>query len=321
MAQYQDIIKHGKVTKKGQRECDSRYLVIKEHLRKFQRPFTMLDIGANLGYFSFRIACDFPESICVMIEDHYSEKLKTLCEENNLTNIIFLKQKVNSKLLEKIADCEHFDVVLALNVVHHIGDVENTLSAIEKIGETVIIETPHYSDEGSCGKEHLETIYNHIDKNYIKIGSFSRHTSSQYCSIMGIITHKKSNLKLKFWDSSKLINDNLIFIDATDTLKLFSHKEKNEIREWIPGINLRTYQYLNGMYPSRVKIAELLDQFKNIEHTDLTPWNIIISGKKLNYIDNIDPTHTKITNPVFQIEKIKKEILDNFIFDVKKYKQ
>jgi 2-polyprenyl-3-methyl-5-hydroxy-6-metoxy-1,4-benzoquinol methylase len=320
MAQYQDIIKNGNVIKHGQRECESRYAVIKKHLEKYQRSFTVLDIGANLGYFSFRIAYDFPNATCIMIEDHYGNSLEQLCKENNLKNVIFLKKKVDAESLSKLSECEHFDVILALNVVHHIGNVDKTLDCLENLGDELFIETPHYLDEGSCGKEHLKNIYEHVTTKYNIVGSFSRHTSSKYNSIMGLLVRQKTNLVYKFWDSTKIINSNYIKINSNFETKTFHHIEKNEFRNWFPGINLRTYQYLNGQYPNREEITNLLDTLKIESHLDFTPWNIIISGKELNPIDIEDINHTKITNSLLQKEKIKKELLSGIILNIREYK-
>jgi SAM-dependent methyltransferase len=319
MAQYQDIIKNGEVTKKGQRECESRYTSIKKTLEKFNRPFTVLDIGANLGYFSFRIAYDFPQAVCVMIEDHYSDKLLSLCKENNLKNIIFLKKKINADELKKLAECEHFDVVLALNVVHHIGDVVSTMDSIQNLGDNIIIETPYFLDEGACGKENLEGIYKKVTAEYRSIGTFSRHTS-EHNSVMGILEQTKSKLKMKYWDASKEF-DQAASIDSSADSKYFIHTDKLEKRNWIPGINLRTYQFLNGIFPERIQLVKLLETLDYTAHVDFTPWNLIIYGNGIEMIDIIDHRHILITDSKIQIEKIKEELLTNNIKKKNEYKQ
>lgn len=56
---YQDHWVQGRAVKKGRRDCESRYQVIREKLNQLKQPFTVLDIGACSGYFSFRIAEEF----------------------------------------------------------------------------------------------------------------------------------------------------------------------------------------------------------------------------------------------------------------------
>lgn len=318
MAQYQDIFKKGEITKKGVRECESRYVLIKKYLSKFKRPFTVLDIGANLGYFSFRIAHDFPQAVCVMIEDHYSEKLLNLCEENNLKNIIFLKQKVNAEHLKTLADCEHFDVVLALNVVHHIGTVTTTMNNIEELGDSIIIETPHYLDEGACGQDNLKDIYERVIQNYLVMGSFSRHTS-KHNSLLAMLEKKKEKLNLRYWDAKKPFNE-FAKIESTPDNKKYIDNSKSENRDWIAGINLRTFQYLNGIYPRQKEIVSLIEELEYYNHKDFVPWNLIISGSKISMIDINDPNHQLLTDANNQIKKIKEEILSGIIKKTNEYK-
>ena len=75
--QYQDIIINNCLIKpastkiQGQtinHDCTTRYRIIKNILDQYKRPFTMLDIGASQGYYSFKTAYDFPKAVCVMIE-------------------------------------------------------------------------------------------------------------------------------------------------------------------------------------------------------------------------------------------------------------
>ena len=138
---YQDRIVKGGVIQKGDRECEKRYEIIKKFLQQYKRPITILDLGAAQGYFSFKIAEDF-DATCVMVESYEADTLKKLCEENDNDNTILLNKHINPTTLEELSKCEHFDVVLALNVVHHIGDVERTMNALTKMCDHLIIETP-----------------------------------------------------------------------------------------------------------------------------------------------------------------------------------
>ena len=55
--QYQDIIINTELIKKasGKHQCSVRYDLLKDKLlHKYKRPFTMLDLGASQGYYSFR---------------------------------------------------------------------------------------------------------------------------------------------------------------------------------------------------------------------------------------------------------------------------
>ena len=316
MEPYQDIIlPNGKVLK-GQRDCETRWKFIEKEIKKrYNRPVTVLDIGANFGYFSFRIQEILPGSVAILIESKYARHLVELCKKLDADNTIVLDKHINTEELIKLAKCEHFDIVLGLNVLHHIGDVEQSFPAIEKLGDTIIVETPHPKNDGACGQKYFEPLYNKLMKEYNIIGEFSRRRKN---NIWGIKDSKKTTLEIRYWDSEP--QDNKILIESTGISKTIMHTEKIEYRDWIHGINLRTYQYLNGTYPSRKLLSKNLERLTNIDHKDLTPWNLILSGKTLNPIDNKDIRHRRLSNSNTQIEKIKKDLTSREVLPVKFYK-
>jgi hypothetical protein len=279
--QYQDIWINGRV-KKGVRECESRYNAIVELLPK--KPFTLLDIGANLGYFSFRIAAERPDCVCVLIEAHVPE-LPKIALANALPNVIVLKQEMNTELLSKLAKCEIFDVVLALNIAHHIG--ADCMNALEKLGELLIVETPNPKDKGSCGQSNLQAIYNKVSK-YKKIGEFSRHTSDVN-SLMGYKKAKRNKLQLKYWDADAGGQEGIEKISKQGDEFIKGNTKRN----WIHGINYRSFQYLNGIYPTTEQIRSTLQSLDFGSHRDIAPWNIVISGQNLHLIDADDERHNK----------------------------
>ncbi len=65
---YQDEIVDGQIVQKGGRDCASRYEMIRPILARFKRRFTLLDFGANVGYFAFRAAHEFPNAVCILVE-------------------------------------------------------------------------------------------------------------------------------------------------------------------------------------------------------------------------------------------------------------
>jgi len=318
MAQYQDIIINNKV-KKGQRDCAPRWEVIKNALKeRYDRPISVLDIGANFGYFSFRIQEEFPGSVVTLIESKHAKRLIKLCQETDAEDTIVLDELINTEQLNTLAGCEHFDVVLGLNVLHHIGDVEKSFDALERLGDTLIVETPNPQDDGACGQKNLDYLYEKVMSEYNIIGEFKRHTSN-VDSPIGIKDVKKTTLNKRYWDSKPYKNN--ITIESTGNTKKFHHKEKNETRDWIHGINLRTYQYLNGQYPSRKTLAKNIKNINSTLHEDLNPWNLILKGSEIVPIDCKDFRHTKPTNNNLQIQKIVDDLLSEGVNNIKFYKK
>lgn len=134
---YQDSWDGGLV-EKGKRECAARYEVVKSFCQKFNRPFTVCDIGANMNYFGIRLTEDFDCRV-VSFEFDQFEKREQLVKKNE--KILFLKRKVSLSDLEILNSCSHFDLVLAMSVLHHLpGDSAKWIGALNKLGDNVIFE-------------------------------------------------------------------------------------------------------------------------------------------------------------------------------------
>lgn len=114
---YQDIWLNGKLIEKGERECEQRYSVIKSYLDTVQ-PKSILDIGANMCYFGIRLSEDFDCSV-MAFEFHQYEKRKAIVDQQKGERITFIKKKLKFKNIEGLP---HFDVILALSVLHHVQE-------------------------------------------------------------------------------------------------------------------------------------------------------------------------------------------------------
>jgi len=202
---YQDVIVNNKVIVKGHGpDCASRYEMIKPILDTFKRPITVLDIGAASGYMSLRIANDY-DSTCVMIGDPQWQKniVLKICRLNtDLDNIILLSKKITAEELEIMSECEHFDVILALNILHHfpIDKWERAAKAILNMADRVIVETPPLEDKGACGQVRLPGVLRFIEEHNAKIiGKARRHTSPDHFGTLHLLKGNSKYLKRRHW--------------------------------------------------------------------------------------------------------------------------
>ena len=115
---YQDILVNGKTIHKGQAQsCPDRFEALKPILDLYDRPIKVLDLGANNGYFSLRIAGEY-SSTCVLVDT--TDRLRDICSANtDLDNIIYLKERLDVQSLKDLNRREHFDVIIAFHVLHH----------------------------------------------------------------------------------------------------------------------------------------------------------------------------------------------------------
>lgn len=249
---YQDqivneqVIVHGRV-----KYAQERYEAIKKIIDLYKRPITVLDIGAAQGYYPLKLAKEHPSSSFVMIEeDRYLLRLCLLNTE--LDNIIFLQKKISIEELQRLGESEHFDAVLALNIIHWAEDKWQEMSdALLALGDNIIIETPPEGDK-AYGKEYLGLIEKYLEeKGATVILKAQRHTGSNLYANMYWLQMNKNQLERPDWVSPKALHNTYQIDSNWNKKKLIKKTNNNQIEEsdWKPGINLLTFKMLNGVYP------------------------------------------------------------------------
>jgi len=294
---YQDIFVNGKVLAKGEGpDCESRYNAIKKVLKQYKRPITVLDIGAAEGYFSFRTATDYDACVVMIGDPAWNDNIlqKQCLANTDLDKVVLISKKITVDELQRLSECEHFDVVLALNVIHHFGtDWKKGYNAILNMGDNIIIETPPNGDRGACGQGLIEPINKCLDKEpYTLLGKFKRHTDQKVVDRLVWISKKRTELKRKDYISAESLHT--FSINSTfkkKSLKKYLNGNLVSEQPWIPGINLITFKSLNGTYPTRDMLVEAVLPLTSTPSTDWFPHNVIVSGKNLHLIDTNDPLH------------------------------
>lgn len=146
---YQDIWVRGKPVAFGGRECELRFWAIYKALKKNKKPIKVLDIGANMGYFSIRLAEKIPGTY-VMFEgdEKTAEALLKICKLNSNPSLILMKRRLCLADLKKLQEKEKFDVVLALSIIHHFEEPYNqVLETLMTLGNQLVFEPPVFEEE------------------------------------------------------------------------------------------------------------------------------------------------------------------------------
>lgn len=296
---YQDIWVNGEVLVKGVRDCAGRYEPIQSLCKKYTRPFTILDIGANLGYFSFRLASEF-NCVSVMIErdaEYQKELLNLIEKQNNKERLILLGSSLDVETLKMLGECEHFDIILALRVVHHFktDPFNQVINAIISQGDYTFLELPTTSEDGVCSKlriQHELADHDALLQNYDyhKIDEYSIHVGAGKSPMYLIHQPKKEIAKAFYWSPNYVRH----FVESDFASKKLVKRESTLKRagtlerSWVAGINLFTYTCLSGLYPTRQQIARWLVNYSLPDSrvlTDIRPWNFILGGSRIQLID------------------------------------
>jgi len=260
---------------------NQRYHCIQSLLNLYQRPFTMLDIGANQGYYSLRAAQDY-NAVCVMIEAN--DSLLEVCKTHNeLNNIIFLNAHFTPNRLQHLGECEHFDVTLALNVVHTFGEQwQEAIEAMLGLSDCLIMEVgPNDTDM----EEYIATKEGQI------IGKIP--IDNDKSTILYSIKSSNIYLRRKTWLRS-IMQNNLYHIESSFIYKQLTKPASwpngaFKTTPWIPGINLCTFKMCHGVYPTSKQLKDSLLTIKDAGHTDWLMNNMIVQGTKVALIDCDDP--------------------------------
>lgn len=283
---YQDRWIRGETTHRGQRECDARYALIRSVVAKFRRPITVLDLGANLGYFGCRLADEFG-AVAVMIDSR--PDLVSVCEANALPTTIALTRKLTVRDLQELAASEHFDVVLALNVLHHMKDTAGALAAVLELGDRIILETPTRDEPGVAHPERCNALLDALEGvDSTRLGEAPSHVAPGVQRPLLEIRRQKRRLTTSYAYGERVGQPKIRThrIEATYSRKSWCLKGQPD-REWHPGMNLWNWCQMGGSYPSRaVVLAEVERAVHEAPHGDVRPWNFILQGSQVVAIDH-----------------------------------
>jgi len=275
MEQYQDI-----GDKKGVRDCAGRYALVREQLGRFKRPFTMLDIGANAGYFTLNAAGEFPNSMFVAVEKdgHYCDDFIHAMGKR-MPNVVLLWHEMTQDDLKELSRCEFFDITLALSVVHHFKGIINRqylLDDLSFLGSLLVLETPVEPSIGGPWPA----------EGFTRIGEFPSHVEPGMMRPMSVghwfHWHRISRAYLgSNYDIKCMVESDVDKIS-------FHHEEKGQSWPFIAGINLWTFLKLGGIYPKREDLVARVEAMDLSEHHDVAPWNFLITPIGLVAIDGDD---------------------------------
>lgn len=285
---YQDRWIAGKTTESGYRACASRYEMLRPVLESYQRQFTVWDIGANLGYFGCRIAAEFG-AVSIMVDKRPA--LADVVRENALPTTIAMTHQLSAEDLIELAQSEHADVVLALNVLHHMTDWRKALPAVLQLGENVIIETPGWGDRNSANYYESQELLEALTGYSVNmLGMSDSHVTPDVKRPMGVFKRNKTAVTSSYAYRERVrargahqVRSHIITSTACD--KLIDY-DGGEIRRWYHGMNLWNWLQMGGSYPSRAAVqCAVIDAEFSQEHGDIKPWNFILQGQTVQVID------------------------------------
>ena len=304
---YNDVRIKGQTISSGYRESEDRYKEIFKFCKKFNRPISVLDLGAAEGYFTFRLSEDF-SGVFIAVESDSQRNLLDSCQKNNNRNILLLEKQMNLKSLKNLKEVQHFDIVLALNIVHHFDEpFQDVIDTLVSMSSFCFFEHPNSLENSATKNSHrfkneklnLEKFEPQLlNKNESGIGNSANKKLQRN---MWLLKNTKSKTIDRPWRGTQKYNDEFgpdtqIDIKSNFDEIVIDYSLRDESRPWIQGIDLRTFLENNGVYPTNDDVLNLIDDMKVEDARDLGPHNLILNGHELFAIDQndkLDPVNTK----------------------------
>jgi len=304
---YNDIRIKGETISSGYRNSEKRYDEIFKFCKKFNRPISVLDLGAAEGYFTFRLSEDF-SGVFIAVESNPERKLLESCIKNNDHKVLFLDKQMNLKNLKNLKEVQHFDIVLALNIIHHFDEpFQDVLDTLVSLSSFCFIEHPNLLENESTKNYHrLKTEKLNLEKFKPKL--LKKNQSGLGNSInqklernMWLLENTQSKTIDRGWRGTSKYHEQFgpnteINIKSNFDEISVDYGLREEKRNWIHGIDLRTFLENNGVYPTNEEIIHLIDTMNIDNAKDLGPHNLILNGKQLFPIDQndkLDDVNTK----------------------------
>lgn len=287
---YQDAWIRGATVSRGERSCSDRYSVIRSVIAPYTRPVTVWDLGANQGYFGCRLADEFG-AVSIMVESR--PLLADICRENALPTTIAMTHRLTLEDLQQLARCVHADVILALNVLHHMPDPVEAYRCVTSMGRDIVIETPGRADVHSVKYAASQELLDAIEADGpTQLAEFPSHVTA------GV---KRPLLHLV--RDTTALRHGYVYVErvrprgahpARPHRIVCNHQQKTityasgDTRDWHQGVNLWNWLQLGGSYPSRSTVAQAVrDVWARLDtpHGDFRPWNLILQGHRVEVID------------------------------------
>ena len=267
-----------------------RYTPIQKLLDCYTRPITVAILGADDIHIPFYIARDYDACVVVITEDKENAFEKACRKNCTLLSMLLLKKRMGFEDVQKLSECEHFDVVIVFDNLHtFFMRRRQALQSVLRLADFCFLECVtelEQKNEHSFFHEVKTVIETHdieiVDEHVIA-------SNDEEIRSMLLCKTPKTEIIRKSWQSTYKTQKGEYVVTSNFREKFLYKSLLDSTSEWVAGINLYTFKMLGGVYPSRIMITSRLKQFRDLDHNDLNPCNMVIQGQKIIPIDFNDP--------------------------------
>lgn len=274
---YQPITVNGETLAEGNRDCQKRWGIIKPQIKPHD---VILEFGSATGYFTQRIAKEYPDSLIISVESDpimCQIQAKTF-EAEGIYNVVVCQHRLSPDDLVKWSrHTEEFDVVLSMAVLHHYPAelVSPVFEALKDLGKVIINEIPPLEETQAYGQDAIKQLHKMLPEGQW-LGSTQSHLGHERDINLYLGNKKQENL------------DAFFGVSHPDRHRFTIEDGKLNGRHMIAGVNVWNLLHFNIVYPypqwwvSQARSAyESITGFKS----DVRPWNLLVTSTGLKAID------------------------------------
>jgi hypothetical protein len=284
-----------------------------EELRGAIKPFikkdtfSAIDWGAAEGLVGIGLAADFPDSTILLVEKDKDFLYKELALANSLktTNAFICEKNITPDLIDSLYNNNNdiFDYQFALNILHHMwGSTESWEDQVRKVLRLAIesfVILPEIGSKGGCARESVlpETYRGRPVREVLEDLSGGTVTKLlDWPSGFGLrhLYHVKPADWIRATNVAPGVTYTLqkkgeeIYIERQEkTESKSSHGYPKKYK--VPGVTLRLPIKMNCIYPDRELLIKRYQECN--PKPDPSEVNILFSGKKCVFIDDLLPPH------------------------------
>ncbi len=240
-------------------------------LNKFKRPITVLEIAQRALSYTFEIASNY-EATCVgiLLDGPVDETVKKLLDEKRTGISLLAPSPLSHGDLEKLARCEHFDVVIVHDLFPYFNvNFHRLTEALLNLGDYCFFDNPGCLLKQNLVERKIPCVFDNPGRKI-----FLKH-------------RKKTSIDLARFTQNLPKGKLHYTIESSFTKKTFFKEGLAQPIPWIAGINLVTFALLKGIYPTDEQICSQVERMKPrcTNHNDLIIGNMILQGDRLIPID------------------------------------
>jgi SAM-dependent methyltransferase len=132
----------------GDRECAARWALIKDHVHQ---QGTLVDVGANLGYYSLRAVQEYPTLHAIAVEADWSiaAKQRVIVSSWDHDRVSVVVGKISAAHAKAVRESgERIDTLLLLACLHWFDDPAAVMTELSRCAKRIIVEL-----DDACGSD------------------------------------------------------------------------------------------------------------------------------------------------------------------------